>query len=754
MAPDPDSVLDALQALAAREPEVGIRAGALFASRLVERPARSLDAAPPPAERRVLRAALRGSLDQLALATEPRRAPATGEVEIAVRAAALNFRDVMNVLGMYPGDPGALGSECSGVVVAVGAGVTRLRVGDEVVGLALDTFADYVTAAADMIVPKPPSLGFSAAATVPNAFLTAGYSLLTVARLRPGQRVLIHAAAGGVGLAALHLARRAGAQVLATAGSAEKRAFVLAQGASHAFDSRSAAFGADVLRATDGAGVDVVLNALSGDLIDAGLKALKPGGCFVEIGKKDIWSPQQVASRYPQARYEIVDLGHAIAHDGAAIREMLQQILHAIASGEMPPLPVRAFALDQPIAAFRHMATARHIGKVVLRPEVPAPAGQVAIRPDATYLVTGGFGGLGLAVAEWLATRGARHLVLVGRSAPAAAQVDALRRLEALGATVVARACDIADPAAVDALWRGALAGLPPLRGVLHTAGVLADAPLHDQTPERFEAVARPKLDGSWNLHAQLRGSPLDFFVLFSSSSALFGAPGQANYAAANSFMDALASHRRALGLDCTSIAWGAWGDAGMAARLGDDTRARWARAGIGMIDTASAMAALEAAILAPAARSAVVSLDTARFLRNAPLTVRAMFGEAAGAGAAQSSAGDAFAIPDPAMLRTLEVAERRALLQAYASEIVGRVLGFAASALDATASLTTLGLDSLMAVQLKNRIDADLGLTVPMAHFVRGPSVEEIVVELDELLCQSAAAAPADEQKFEEGLL
>jgi len=751
--PDAKQVLDALESLASTEPELGIRSGTLLAPRLRDARQRAARDESASGQRSVLRIVGRGSLDRLKLVREPRRAPGRGEVEIAVQAAGLNFRDVMNALGMYPGDPGPLGSECAGVVTAVGPGVNGFSVGDEVVALAIESFATHVTVDAALVVRKPLSLSSCDAVTLPNAYLTSAYSLLTIARVQPGQCVLIHAATGGVGLAALRLARRAGARVIGTASTPEKRALLRDEGAIAAYDSRSASFADEVLRVTRGEGVDIVLNALSGELIEAGFRALRPGGCFIEIGKKDIWSRDEAARRFPAIRYEVVDLGAAIQQDIEAIRAAFEEVVRAVAAQELQALPVRAFALEDAAAAFRHMATARHVGKIVLIPPREERAAALHVRPEATYLVTGAFGGLGSAVAQELAERGARHLVLVGRSVPSGVRSGLLAKLQAQGVQVAAVPCDIGSPGAVQALWRDVLATLPPLRGIVHAAGVLADAPLPEQTIGAFAMVSRPKIEGAWNLHRQLGGAALDFFVLFSSSSALFGAPGQANYAAANAFLDGLAAHRRVHGQTCTSIEWGAWADVGMAARLGDEARTRWARLGIGMIGTDAAMRSLADCVAAPTARAMVISLDPARFARNAPPAVAALLGVAPIEGSERVT--PAVARPDAAALCAARADERGVMLRQYVREIVARVLGFAASKLDPDASLTALGLDSLMAVQLKNCIDGDLGIVIPMARFIRGPSVNEIASEIDVLLTgDGARPEPTSAPAYEEGLL
>jgi acyl transferase domain-containing protein/aryl carrier-like protein len=732
---DPRTVVLALAGLYQREPELGLRSGTLLAPRLEE-----LAAPPslPAGEREVLRIHQRGALDALRFEREPRPRPGPGQVEIAVRAAGLNFRDVLNTLGMYPGDAGPLGSECSGVITAVGPGVTGLAVGDEVVACgAVDSFATHAMVLADLVLPKPASLGFADAVTLPITYLTAARSLQE-ARLQPGQVILVHAAAGGVGLATLRLARRAGLQVIGTAGSPEKRAFVLAEGASHAFDSRSTSFAEEVLRVTGGAGVGAVVNALTGELITAGLRLLRPGGRFIEIGKKGIMSAEEAAARAPGVSYHVVDLGTDMQRDLPAVRALFTQLLADVAAGQVHPLPLRAFPLADAVAAFRYMATARHTGKVVL---VPPPQPALTVRADGTYVVTGGLGGLGFAAAEWLVGRGARELLLLGRQGASAADEERLQRLRASGARVTALACDIGDAAAVRALWRDALATRPLLRGIVHAAGTLADAPLAEQTPARFAAVAGGKLDGAWHLHEAAGATPLDFFALFSSSSALFGSPGQANYAAANAFLDGLAAHRRARGQAATSIAWGAWAEIGMAARMSDAHRNRWTRAGLGLLDPAEAFAALERALPSAVSHVAVVALDPARITAQAAPAVRALFGAAGDV----ASPPPASAAPDAlaALRASVGPRERQAHLRSYVHQEAARVLGFNASTLDPEAPLSSLGFDSLMAVQFRNRVEADLAIEVSLVQLLAGPTVAQLADELSARLGGAAEPVP-----------
>ncbi|HKQ61796.1 MAG TPA: polyketide synthase dehydratase domain-containing protein, partial [Candidatus Polarisedimenticolaceae bacterium] len=417
---DPSAAADPVAGLVAEllaprdgEEQVAWRGDHRFAARLVRLPERR--EVPAHVSERLERSRP-GRLEGLSLQPAPRRAPGAGEVEIAVRAAALNFKDVLNALDMYPGEAGPLGSECAGTVVAVGAGVDGLRVGDHVVAIAAGCFATFTMARAELVVRKPIGLTFEQAASLPVAFITGAHALFTVGGLRRGERVLVHAGAGGVGLAAVRLAQRCGAEVLATAGSAEKREFLRGQGVTHVFDSRSVAFRDEVLRATDGRGVDLVLNSLAGEAIGASVAVLARDGRFLEIGKRGIWSEGDMRRTRPDVRYTVIDWSDLGVSAPDVVRGHLTEILAAAETGELPLLPVTAFPLAEASAAFRHMAQARHRGKIVVTiapvESRPEPA---AIRDDASYLVTGGLGGLGLEVARWLVARGARSLVLAGR---------------------------------------------------------------------------------------------------------------------------------------------------------------------------------------------------------------------------------------------------------------------------------------------------------------------------------------------------
>ncbi|RQX26092.1 hypothetical protein DLJ57_23620, partial [Micromonospora chalcea] len=452
-------------------------------------------------------------------------------------------------------------------------GVVEKYVGDAVMALAPSSMAAYTTTRAELVAPVPGGLTVEQAAALPIAFLTVVYGLEYLAHLGEGDTLLIHSATGGVGLAALQVARRNGAEVLATAGSEEKRELLRRLGVKHVMDSRSLRFADEVLALTDGRGVDVVLNSLTGEALTRSLGLLAPNGRFVEIGKQDIYANSHLGLRALRHNrsFLAVDLERAFAERPKLIARLFAEVLRGFDSGEFTALPVTTYDYADAAAAFGLMAQARHTGKIVLRPgghEVAAvPPGEVPVRPAATYLITGGLGALGLETARWLAGRGARHLALLGRSRPSAYAGQVLDELRGQGVDVQVRQADIARHEDVTAVLADLDRTMPPLAGVVHAAGVLDDGLMLQLDRARFRAVAAPKVDGAWHLHRATLDRDLDFFVLYSSAAALLGSPGQANYAAANAFLDTLAQRRRAQGRAALSVNWGPWSGSGLAAR-------------------------------------------------------------------------------------------------------------------------------------------------------------------------------------------
>ncbi|MEO8152056.1 MAG: SDR family NAD(P)-dependent oxidoreductase [Rhizobacter sp.] len=692
--------------------------------------------------------ATRGSLDQLGLQALERRTPGPHEVEIAVEATGLNFKDVLNVLGMYPGDPGPLGGECAGRVTAVGAKVNHVRVGDAVLAVAGGSFSSHVVARSEWVQPRPAGLSAEEGASFPIAFLTAEFCLGHLAGMKAGDKVLIHAAAGGVGMAAVRLAQRAGAQVFATAGSEWKRELLRSMGVVHVMDSRSPAFADETLALTQGRGVDIVLNSLSGDLIDASFKALARGGCFVEIGKRDIKTPRWVEALDRGLRYHVVDWGDTGERDPALIGGMLARLVAELREGRLAPLPRHVFALDDAERAFRFMAQARHAGKVVVRHGAAAP---VAIRRDGSYLITGGLAGLGPVVARRLAELGAGRLVLVSRRGVTPEMAPWLNEIRALGTQVVAEAVDVGDEAALRALLERVRAEGPPLRGVVHSAGVLDDAGLLQQDAARFAKVFGPKVQGGWLLDQLTRSDPLDCFVLFSSVAAVLGSRGQANHSAANAFLDLLAHERQSRGLPGLSINWGAWTEVGAAADR--SVAQRLAAQGIGSLTPPQGLLAFERLINQGEVQAAVLPIDWPRYLQQiGRSTPPAFLSDVAGMVSTTTAPARAGAAAPAADLRK-QLADAppgrwRVLVAAFVRERALRALGVdLARAVDPRTPLGELGLDSLLAVELRNTLGAALGQSLPATLLFDYPTIDTLTEYLlDEVIQPAAADAPAVE--------
>ena len=534
-----------------------------------------------------LRITQAGSLDALKFAPVEREPPAPGQVEIEVRATGLNFSDVLKALGLYPGIKDSivpLGIEASGVVTAVGEGVSRFKVGDEVLGVVPYAFASHGRTAEYALVHKPKSIDHDAACTIPITFLTAYYGLVRLAQLQPGERVLIHAGAGGVGLAAIQIAQQIGAEVFATAGSDAKRDHLRSLGVKHVYSSRSTAFAEEILADTDRQGIDVVLNSLPGEAITKSLSVLRAYGRFLEIGKTDIYQNRMIGLLPFQDNlsYFAIDLDRMLRQRPDYIHELFAEVMGYFEAGQYRPLEFTRFDAESTVDAFRYMSQRKNIGKVVVvikRRESRVASGEpvqamrpgTRVRADGTYLITGGTGALGLRVAKWLAEQGAGTIALLSRRGPSADVEQSLNSIRERGSQVIVLRGDVADANSL----AGALAQLPPegppLRGIVHAAGVLADGILTEMTLEQLDRAMAPKARGAWNLHDATHDAPLDFFVLFSSVASVLGSPGQANYAAGNAFLDALAHARHAQGLPATAINWGPWAGSGMAAEGGRD---------------------------------------------------------------------------------------------------------------------------------------------------------------------------------------
>jgi amino acid adenylation domain-containing protein len=702
-----------------------------------------------------------GSLDRLQLREmRPCRA-AAGEVVVEVHAAGLNFRDVMAATGLLPADAEDapawqhLGLECAGIVRAVGEGGDPGLLGQRVIAMARGALASHVVAPAALTVPIPGGLSFAAAAALPTAYATAQYALRSLARLDAGETVLIHAATGGVGLAAISIARNCGARIIATAGRPGKRDYLHARGVTDVFDSRSLSFADDVLAATGGRGVDVILNSLPGPYLDKGLVLLAPGGRFLEIGKRDIYADHLIGLRSlrQNAAFFAIDLAGIARERPQLIRALLESVIRDLDAGKLELLPVEPFSSAEIVEAFRHMANADHIGKIVITHDRPMPIGfdggtTRMIRADASYLVTGGLGGFGLAIAQWLVAQGARSLALIGRSGPASQEAQrALEGMRAQGADVLAMAADVTDAKQVAEVLAAIAVTGRPLRGIVHAAGLIDDALIRDLDAARVRRVFAPKAVGAWHLHELTSGLPLDFFVCCSSVAGLLGSVGQAHYAAANRFLDALAAMRQAQGLPGMSIAWGPIGDVGILTRRPDVAR-YLEQSGLRAIPVQDALNALGSLLLRGCSNVAAADIEWPLIARAMPATARSGY-----LSDLSSSHAPGHAAADSLRSRFLQspTADRPKLIADFLKQQIGAVLKLDAASIDIERPLVELGLDSLTSFELKNRIEAAIAASLPITRFLQKPTVTQLTALIAEKLEQPeesvlglAAAGPA----------
>jgi NADPH:quinone reductase-like Zn-dependent oxidoreductase len=729
------AALAAALALGAAEPQIALRDGTALVPRALPLGDREDSLVPPAAPWR-LDALRRGTLESLALVPSERAGAPLGptEVRIEVRAAGLNFRDVLVALGLYPSADAVVGGEGAGVVAAVGPAVGDLAPGDRVLGMFPEAFGPLAVAERDVLVPIPADWSFEQAAALPIVFATALYGLSDLAGLKRGERVLVHAGAGGVGMAAIQLARDLGAEVFATA--SEAKWDVLREAGlddEHIASSRELEFREKFLATTGGEGVDVVLNALAGEFVDASLDLLPRGGRFLEMGKTDIRDAAEVAAAHEGVDYMPFDVTEA---GPARTGEILAEVTGRFERGALRHAPLATWDVRQAPQAFRHLREGRNVGKVVLR--LPR-----AIEPERTVLVSGGTGGLGALVARHLAEHyGARHLLLVSRSG---ATAEGAPRLEAelreLGVNVRVAACDVADREAL----AGLLATIPgehPLGAVVHCAGVLVDATVESLEETQLRQVFAPKVEAAWHLHELTAELDLSAFVLFSSAAGTLGGPGQANYAAANVFLDALAQRRSAAGLPSTSIAWGIWErEGGMGGTLGGADLARMRRSGVEPISDEQGLELFDAALGAGRPQALALPVDAAALGAMAasgalPPILSGLVRAARRPGPARGSL--------VAKLAALAEAEREGFVLDLVRGEVAAVLGHSSPAeVEPELAFQEIGFDSLAAVELRNRLGSATGLGLGATTVFDYPTPAALAGHLLELSAGEGAGRP-----------
>ncbi len=690
----------------------------------------------------------------------PRRPPGRGEVEVAVAATGLNFRDCMWSMGLLPeealedGFAGpTLGFECSGRVVRIGEGVTGFAEGQAVIAFAPAAFASHVTVAAGAIAAIPEQMDLVAAATVPVPFITAYYAMEYLARLTEGESILIHGGAGGVGLAALQIAKWRGAVVFATAGSEDKRRLLTLLGADHVLDSRSLDFAGEIMRITQGKGVDVVLNSLAGEAMERSLALVKPFGRFLELGKRDFYGATKIGLR-PFRRnvsYFGIDADQLLAQKPELSRRLFSDLSRHLADGTFVPLPYRRFEGTAVAEAFRLMQQSGHIGKIVVTPpvpaDVPAPAEvpPFGADPEGAHIVVGGLGGFGLATAKWLVARGARRVVLVSRSGkPAQGGEGELCALHAAGVDVIVAAADAADEAALaDVLAQVRAKG--PIRGIVHAAMVIDDDFIERLTPERIGHVLKPKVTAAENLDRLTRGDALQYFVLYSSVTVLIGNPGQAAYVAANGYLEALARRRRAEGLPALAVGWGGITDTGYLARNTEVGRAIERRTGTGTFTAGEALDHLGDLIArgagSPAALT-VAPMTWSAAREQLPMLSKPLF-EALTKKEARAGSRPSETIDVAAEIAGLDETAAREVVVRYLAEEVARIFRMSVADVGASRSLAELGMDSLMGLELRLAVQQRLGADIPLSAMSGGQTLSDIAARIASTLRAGEAAEP-----------
>ncbi|KXH40468.1 polyketide synthase [Colletotrichum salicis] len=691
-------------------------------------------------------------------------------VKIDVRAAGLNFKDIVTAMGLIkPSAPEGLGCEASGIVTSIGTSVTNVCVGDRVMVFAPEAacFSTEILAPAQLCVAVPYTLSFTDAAGIPCVFTTILRALVDKAGLRAGQTVLIHSAAGGVGIAALELARWIGATVYATVGNDEKADFLVREWnvpKEHIFSSRDVSFVEGIKAVTGGLGVDVVLNSLSGELLHASWDCVAPHGTFIELGKKDTLAGGKLAmAGFDGNRSFIgVEMANLAAESPAIISRLLQQCVGLYRQGQIQPIkPAKVFACNETEDAFRYLYQGTHIGKVVIDMTEADEALKVCqapsipkFREQATYVLIGGMGGLGGTIARWMASHGAKSLVFISRSAGRSDDDQALlSELQYEGSEAEAIPCDIAHETAMQAVM-SRLALSKRIAGVLNLAMVLADGAVSDLTLSQWQTATSPKIRGTWNLHHALPHD-LDFFVLFGSTSGVHGYPGQANYAAANTFLNAFSQYRRGLGLPCSVVDLGGVEDVGYVSRT-KEVEDAMKKSGSKLVSEADMLRGLQLAIAQSQQVTGKAEIGTCCSASNGRLVLgldcttsiddpgnRVVWKHdprmnlypdiAENEKASRKEAGSSSLAEFISSLHSRpEDVETTASTSFLAQEIARQVFGFLMreveeSGIDTALSPSALGVDSLMAIEIRNWWKHTLGMDISVLQLTSAQSFDQL---------------------------
>lgn len=683
-----------------------------------------------------------GSLDSFYFVDDEPKPLGDNEVEIEVKATGMNFKDVVVSMGQL--NQPYIGVECAGVIAAVGKNVTDVKVGQSVMAMTEGAYSTYARCLSTSVAPLPEKMDFTAASTIPVVFCTAYYGLFDLGRLTEGESVLIHAAAGGVGQAAIMLAQTRGAEIFATVGSIDKKQHIMTEygiAEDHIFYSRDTTFGPAIRQATGGQGVDIVLNSLGGDFLRESWDCLAPFGRFIEIGKADITKN----SRLEMAQFEYnvsfasVDLTKVAAYRPKLMKRLLNDVEKLMSNGSIRPVsPVTSYGINEVEAAFRSLQSGKSMGKLVITPQ-PGDLVQ-AISPkktaslfkkDASYLIVGGTGGLGCSIARWMASRGAKLICLSSRRANITPRLEELiSDLAQQGTRILIRACDVANLRSVETLIQN-LQKEAPVRGVIQGAMVLKDVLYEQMTTEDFNAVVNPKVAGTLNLHNTLGSSELDFFIALSSVAGVVGNRGQAAYAAANVFLDTFMAHRNAQGLPGTSLDLTAVSDVGYLADNSERAADVLRNLGGETIEESEILGLLTAAVTGKitASNNHVITGLKIQPGSEPFWSHDAKFGKLLAAAVSQTSQeGGNANVPLPQALKTAGSSDK-ALEVLYAALVtkLAAVLMLSVEEMEPSAAVASYSLDSLAAIEVRNWIAREADANVQVLELLTSPSLMEL---------------------------
>ncbi|MES2591098.1 MAG: SDR family NAD(P)-dependent oxidoreductase [Bacteroidota bacterium] len=749
------------------ETEFGFRGDKIFVKRLkaVEKSvAQGLATIQQPASGSYYRTFLNepGILDSIKFKQIPPFVLGENDVEIDVKASALNFKDVLNLMGLLSeesvkgGLVGAqLGLECAGVVSRIGSKVTNVKVGDEVISIAPNSLSGKVITPKHCVVKKPKHLSFEEGATITIVYLTAYYCMFNLGQMEKGERLLIHSATGGVGLAAIKLAQLNGIEVFATAGSEEKRELLRNMGVKHIYNSRTLDFYNELMRDTNGEGVDLVLNSLSGKSIIQSIKCLRPFGRFIEIGKTDIYNDMQLyLKRFgDNLSYFAVDIDRLMAQKPAKGEKLFNDVIQLFESKQVEAHPFKSFKINNLSEGLDFISKGKHIGKVVISMENETietlPVDHLQLNKSKSYIITGGASGFGLELSKWLVERGAQTVAMVSRSGPKSDYDNNwITKLKEQGVTVLVENIDLSSEEQVKQMVTK-INGIAPLAGIIHGAAVLQDSTIQNLSKELFEKVFNPKAIGAWNLHlaAEQLNIKLDFFLSLSSISSVFGLPGQSNYSAANNFLDKLVAYRKLKGLHAQSVNLGVLGQYAGMSKEGGNVLNVLANQGWIPLTMNQITRKIERILIEGDQVRMAANIDWLKFreffhhLRNDEKFKHLLTDEALKIGNTGNS-GDS--LKDKLLL--LEAGEAESNLTEHLKEALARILGTTADKLDATKSVSAIGLDSLMMNQLRNWIQQKLEFNYPLMKMSKGPSIKEIAAYILDSIGSDSAKNNSDE--------